>query len=227
MESIGSANPVAQIASTTTSAAASVMRASANASAPLLMLAKSRGAAPGTFGAVASSDRLGQLQFIGDDGSTYNTVGAEIRATVSGTVGAGTVPVTLGFYTMTTGASLTQALALDASQNATFAGQIMGPAANNIVAHAGGGQASATQLTAMENNVTTVATAADSVKLPASAAGMCVTVINSGANALQLFGNGSDTINGAATGTGISLPAGKTGLYSCPASGKWFDGYLN
>jgi hypothetical protein len=226
-QTIGSANPLAQVASTATTASLAVMRASANAGAPVLMLAKSRGAAPGTLAAVATSDRLGQLQFIGDDGATYNPVGAEIRATVSGTVSTGVVPTALALYTANASGALTQALALDSSQNATFAGQIMGPVQNNITAHAGGGQASATQLTAMENNVTTVATAADSVKLPASVAGMCITVVNSGTNALQLFGSGSDTINGVASGTGVSLPAGKTGLYSCPAAGKWFGGYLN
>lgn len=44
---------------------------------------------------------------------------------------------------------------------------------------------------------------------------------NAGANAMQVFGSGSDTINGAASGTGVSQPAGKVASYICTASGKW------
>ena len=91
-----------------------------------------------------------------------------------------------------------------------------------LTAHAGGGQASATLLTAMQNQVTTVASAADSVKLPASAPGMEITVINSAAvNAMQLFGTGTDTINGVASGTGVSVAAGKQAQLSCYTAGAW------
>lgn len=97
---------------------------------------------------------------------------------------------------------------------------------DSITAHAGGGQANATALTTTINRVATVATAADSVKLPTSAAGMVVTVINSGANACQVFGNNTATINGVASGTGVSLASGKTAVYSCVTAGAWFGGAL-
>lgn len=100
------------------------------------------------------------------------------------------------------------------------------PAATGITARAGGGQASAAALAAAINRVTTVATAADSVALPASAAGAWCVIINSGANALQLFGSGADTINGVAAATGVSVAAGKTYLVFCPAAGAWFGGAL-
>lgn len=83
-----------------------------------------------------------------------------------------------------------------------------------ITAHAGGGQADATQLSALVNVVDTVATAADSVKLPApTVVGQVVIVSNTAAAAAQVFGSGTDTINGVATATGVSLAAGKTGIY--------------
>jgi hypothetical protein len=110
---------------------------------------------------------------------------------------------------------------------ATFSGLVSVSSATGITAHAGGGQASATPLVAQVNLVSTVATAADSVKLPASASGLCITVINGAANALQLFGAGSDTINGAAAATGVSVAAGKTGHYCSAAAGTWFGGTLN
>jgi hypothetical protein len=93
--------------------------------------------------------------------------------------------------------------------------------ATGITAHAGGGQASATQLTARINEVTTVATAADSVKLPVATPGETVTAINTTATAMQVFGTTPDTINGVATGTGVSVPAGKTADFVCATAGAW------
>jgi len=52
-----------------------------------------------------------------------------------------------------------------------------------IVAHAGGGQGAAVQLTAMKCFIATVATAGDSVKLPTAKVGMEITVINQSATA--------------------------------------------
>jgi len=98
--------------------------------------------------------------------------------------------------------------------------------ANSNVAFAGGGQTNATQLSSRINRIGTVATAADSVKLPASAAGLWCVVMNTGANSLQLFGTSPDTINGVATGTGVPVAAGKVGIYFCSATGAWFGGTL-
>lgn len=100
------------------------------------------------------------------------------------------------------------------------------PAANNITARAGGGQALATLLGAAINRVTAVATAADSIALPVSVAGLWVVLINSGANALQLFGSGTDTINGVASSTGVSVASSKTFMAFCPVAGVWFGGAL-
>lgn len=89
-----------------------------------------------------------------------------------------------------------------------------GTVATGITAHSGGGQTNATALTAWYNRVDTVAVAADSVKLPApSYTSQIVAVMNNTANATQVFGSGTDTINGVATATGVSLAAGKMALY--------------
>ena len=99
------------------------------------------------------------------------------------------------------------------------------PAATNtdtgITATAGGGQTNAYQLTAQFSKVATVASGNDSVKLPAivttptqlGAIGSQVIVRNAGANSLQVYGNGSDTINDIATGTGVAVGAGKTAIF--------------
>lgn len=95
-----------------------------------------------------------------------------------------------------------------------------------LTAKAGGGKATATPITGCITEVGTVATAADSVLLPLGYPGLQVLLVNSGANAMQVFGAGSDTINGAATGTGVSQASGTTAIYVCTskasAVGKWY-----
>ena len=105
------------------------------------------------------------------------------------------------------------------SPNPTF--PFLVSTADNLVATAGGGQANALPLTASLNRLATVATAGDSVKLPKSAAGLEVTIVNDGANACQVFSNDIAAINGAAAGTGFSLAAGKVATFFCTTAGLW------
>ena len=95
---------------------------------------------------------------------------------------------------------------------------------NNITAHAGGTQAAALAINPLKSvhNVTTVATAADSIKLPlATGSGVQHLIHNSSATSLQLFGSGTDTINAVATATGVAIAAGKSRLCTDIAVGKW------
>lgn len=78
----------------------------------------------------------------------------------------------------------------------------------SITAFAGGGQGSATALTSTINNVTTVATAGDSVLLPEAQAGLVVIVQNNGANAADVFPFTGETINGGSANAAVSLPVG-------------------
>ena len=85
-------------------------------------------------------------------------------------------------------------------------------------------QAGAYQLTAQVSRVATVASTGDAVGLPTAAVGKQLTVINAGANAMQVYGNAvttTDTINGTAGATGISQPAGSEYTYDCTTSGAW------
>ena len=77
-----------------------------------------------------------------------------------------------------------------------------------ITAFATGGQASATALTGEFNNVTTCATAGDSVKLPAAAQGLKITVKNSGAASLAVFPADADSINALAINLSVNIPVG-------------------
>lgn len=97
-----------------------------------------------------------------------------------------------------------------------------------ITAAAGGTQAAARALTSAVNEVSVVATAADSVKLPPAVVGREITVVNSdAAESMQVFGSGTDTINGVATATGVAQAAGRTAVYKCVSIsaagvGAWF-----
>lgn len=95
-----------------------------------------------------------------------------------------------------------------------------------LVAHAGGTQAAALALTSKLNIVATVATAGDSVRLPAALVGLVVTLINAGANSMQVYGAGTDTINGVATATGVAQAPGSTVSYRCNVAGNWVTGSL-
>jgi len=96
-------------------------------------------------------------------------------------------------------------------------------ALDNLTAKAGGGQALATPTSASQfNRVATVATANDSVKLGPAVAGSLAILYNGSANAMQVFGNGTDTINGSPAATGISQAGNSMGIYVCFSSGQWF-----
>ncbi len=110
---------------------------------------------------------------------------------------------------------------------------------DNITAHAGGGQTSAQQLYAEVNRITTVATAGDSVMLPPAVvnqgvtqqAGLTIFIINHGANNMQVYGNGTDTIDDVATATGVTQMPGSATIYTCTTTGKWYanglgEGYI-
>jgi hypothetical protein len=92
---------------------------------------------------------------------------------------------------------------------------------DNIVAKAGGGQTNAYQLSAAVSRVVTVASASDSVKLPKAVAGNQYEVINDGANALQIFGTSPDTIDGVATGTGVTITNARRSIFWCVTNGAW------
>jgi hypothetical protein len=97
----------------------------------------------------------------------------------------------------------------------------LNPVLNNIVAHAGGGQTNATQLNTGFNTVVTVATAADSVVLPANVLTQTCIVLNIGANSVNVFPSVGDSINSLATNTAIAVPAGTcAAFYGCQAT-KW------
>ena len=129
---------------------------------------------------------------------------------------------TTAFDTHLSGGQAPQTVTVSTGQLAQGTFQVA-PAQTNLTALAGGGRTGATALKVGLNQVATVATAADSVVLPACTnAGMIVVARNSAANAMQVFAAGSDTINGTAGATGVSQAATTGAVYMCTATGSWF-----
>ena len=94
---------------------------------------------------------------------------------------------------------------------------------NGITALAGGGQAGTSHiLTAAINRVTTVATAADSVKLPVAVPGVSLVVVNAAAaNSMNVFPNTGDAINALPANAALAVAANKTVLLFCAVAGIW------
>jgi hypothetical protein len=88
-----------------------------------------------------------------------------------------------------------------------------------IVAHAGGGQANAVQLTAMNYFIATVATAGDSVKLPPAKVGMEITNQSATATGPNDFPASGETINALAANTAIAVAPQSILIFFCGIAG--------
>ena len=100
-------------------------------------------------------------------------------------------------------------------------GAMVGSNESGKTATAGGGRAAAYPIVAALTQFSTVATGGDSCVLPAAVPGMECTIQNDGAASLQVFANGSDTINATAGATGVALANGATAMYKCVVAGGW------
>lgn len=97
----------------------------------------------------------------------------------------------------------------------------MHSARSGITAFAGGGQANATLITASHNRVGTVASAADSVRLPPALPGMSIFIANRGANSMNVFPATGGTINALSANAAFAMAAGATDMFVCCQAGAW------
>ncbi len=92
----------------------------------------------------------------------------------------------------------------------------------SITATASGTQSNSFVLSATVSNITTVASGNDGVVLPLANVGAFMVVANSAAaNTAKIFAMDSNTINGTAGATGVTLTAAAVAIFFCPAAGKW------
>lgn len=134
-----------------------------------------------------------------------------------------TKAISLGGFALNFDAANTIALTATTSGIVLTGGTIREPTEDTLTAFATGGQTNATALSVAKkyHRISVCATAADSVKLPTSTAGQAHYIRNDGAAAAQVFGTTPDTINGVATGTGVSLAVASGNWYVCTTAGNW------
>lgn len=111
--------------------------------------------------------------------------------------------------------------------NATVGGYVDLSTSATLTA-VGTNRATALQLAKQVNNIGTAA-AGTGVVLPAAATagvGAIVTIFNNGASLIQVYGSGSDTIDGVAGATGVPLTNALRCQYFCTAAAKWLSAQL-
>jgi hypothetical protein len=86
----------------------------------------------------------------------------------------------------------------------------------------GGGVGSALALTRRINNVTTVATTADSVALPQAKGGREYVIINNGANSMNIYPDTGEEINAGGNDGPFALAAGDIGRFYCVNADNWY-----
>lgn len=104
----------------------------------------------------------------------------------------------------------------------TMSGPIYRTSQGPVTANAGGGQANAFLVNSSITRVGTVATAGDSVILPAAQPGREHILINSTANSLNVFPPVGGSINALSANTAFALAAGKTVTFFVVDNGVWF-----
>jgi hypothetical protein len=93
---------------------------------------------------------------------------------------------------------------------------IGGSVEDGITATSGGTKAAAYPLTATINRLSSVAADTDSVLLPTPTfVGQVVQIINDGGHSVQIFGKGTDTIDGVVTATGVALANASRAFFTC------------
>ena len=103
----------------------SIIRNSASAAGPYFSFVKTRGTSDGDVTIVNDGDDIGTILFCPADGVDVNQQSAFIRGEIDGTPGSNDTPGRIVFSTTADGSGTpTEALRLDSSQNATFAGDV-------------------------------------------------------------------------------------------------------
>lgn len=97
---------------------------------------------------------------------------------------------------------------------------------DSITATPSGTQSNSITLNSMVNRVTTVATAADAVRLKAIASfiggSLVVAVINAGANTLNVWPQLGDAINSLGANNAFAVPPGGVAVFYSTVAGKWY-----
>ena len=163
-------------------------------------------------------------------GSSIATAGLQVASTASAVnniivtnAATGSAPsIAVGGTGADTNRNLTIAAA---GTGSVVMSNLLAQTAATGLSAAGTTRADALALTAQANNITTAA-ASTGVILPASQVGVWVYVSNAGASAIKVYGAGSDTIDGTAGSTGVTLTNAKRCMYYCVAANTYVSAQM-
>lgn len=156
-------------------------------------------------------------------GSSPNAAGMTVNgSTLNLEPADSTHPGLVNAITQTFGGAKTFLADLTAGAKLLVTSYLQRSAASGLTAFAGGGQASALQLTKDVNRVTTVASSGDSVKLPPGLPGMKVVVINDGANSMSVYPTSGEEIDALGVDAAFALTTtAKNTTFVCASAGLW------
>jgi len=146
--------------------------------------------------------------YVTPTGGSQTTLQAQLSTPTFSTVAATTV----------TGATVAS------TGNMTTGGYNIRSVATDLTA-AGTTRADALQLAKDINNITTAAASTGAV-LPLGVVGMTISVFNGGANAIKMYALGSETIDGTAGATGVTLSNTKRCEYYMVKANTWISAQL-
>lgn len=177
--------------------------------------------APGSAIQLFRDNPLGYWRIVGGSGSAnilFAAVGSVPNANGGSAVGT---TITLQPADATNPGLLT-ILAQAIAGVKSFVDYIIRGTSSAITAFAGGGQASATQITKDINRISVCATNGDSVKLPVSLAGMEIFIANDGAANCNIFPETGEAIDGLAVNASYELKTiAKNVKFICVQAGSW------
>ena len=192
--------------------AISVTRNSNDGGGPYLLFGKSRGTSDNSETIVSAGDRIGTLLFNPADGGDKAHTTAQIAVEIDGTPGANDLPGRIIFATTADGANtVTEALRLDSSQNATFAGSVSDSKGDlrRVPANTQSGGSAYTLVAADSGKL--IARSGGSVTIPNSVftTGDMVTILNNSGSDITLTASVSTLYNTADASTGNRTLAGR------------------
>ena len=109
----------------------------------------------------------------------------------------------------------------------SFQSAVVDSVADALTAHSGGTQAPGTPITTRLARFSTVAASGDSALLPSALPGMEITVINSGANPMNVFPASGEKINGGSANAAFSVTNAKQTVFRCTSAGNWYCALSN
>tara|TARA_R110000868_G_scaffold409899_2_gene696463 strand:+ start:9425 stop:13153 length:3729 start_codon:yes stop_codon:yes gene_type:complete len=177
--------------------------------------------------ALAAADVIGAIESRGHDGSAYTVSRATMEALAAEAWTGSAQGAYWQWRTTTIGGTTTSVrLTLGDTGNLTLATGYLLRVSSNTGTATGTTRTDALQLSGDFKRLSTVASGTG-VILPTGVIGMSIVIVNSGANAVKIYANGSETIDGVAGSTGVTLTNPGRCLYWFSAANTWHSMMFN